>query len=151
MSLQDRLIDDLKQAMRAGDELRRSVIRLIRSAVKNEEISKRGELDDDGVVEVLTRMSRQHRESIEVYRRHNRDDLAVKEEAELAVVLEYLPEQLSADEVRRVADQVAREVGAAGPADKGKLMGKLMPQLRGRADGGMVNTVVTELLESLTS
>ena len=94
-------------------------------------------------------MARQYRESITMYRDNAREDLATKEEAELSIVLGYLPEQLGADEILTMAKAVADEVGAAGPGDKGKLMGKLMPQLRGKADGALVNKVVGELLDSL--
>ena len=142
-------MDDLKEAMRSGDQLRRSVIRLVRAALQNEQIAKKGELDDAAAIEVLSRMTRQYRESIEVYRKGNRPDLAEQEERELAVVMGYMPQQLSRDEVRNAAQRTAEEVGASGPADRGKVMGALMPQMRGKADGSVVNEVVTELLESM--
>ena len=149
MTLQATLIDDLKAAMRSGDQVQRSVIRLIRAAVQNEEISRGKELDDAGGVEVLARMARQYRESIDQYRQGNRADLMAKEEAELEVLQRYLPPQMSREEVLALAEQAAQEMGAAGPTDKGKVMGRLMPQLRGKADGALVNAVVTELLDSL--
>ena len=142
-------MEDLKTAMRAADETRRSVIRLIRSVVQNEEISKAKALDDAGVVEVMSRMARQYRDSIEAYGKANRQDLVEKEEVELAVLAQYLPAQLTRDEVTNLAREAIREAGARGPAEKGKVMGKLMPQLRGKADGNLVNTVVIELLESM--
>ena len=151
MTLQATLIDDLKAAMRRGDQVQRSVIRLIRAAVQNEEISRRKELDDAGAMEILARMARQYRESINQYRQGNRADLVAKEEAELEVLQRYLPPQVSREEVLALAEQAAQEMGAAGPTDKGKLMGQLMPQLRGKADGALVNTVVTELLEGMAS
>jgi uncharacterized protein YqeY len=144
-------MEDLKTAMRSHDETRRSVIRLMRAAVQNEEINKGKALDDAGVVEVLSRMARQYRESIDIYRQAARKDLLDKEEGELAVLAQYLPQQLTRAEVADLAKQAVQQVGARGPGDKGKVMGKLMPQLRGKADGNMVNTVVTELLESLGS
>ena len=148
MTLQERLMEDLKTAMRSGDETRRSVIRLIRSAVQSEEIAKRRSLDDAGVVEVLSRMARQYRDSIDAYRQADRRDLAEREEAELAVLAEYLPRQLTREEIAALAREAVRETGAMGPGEKGKVMGKLMPQLRGRADGNLVNAIVVELLES---
>ena len=149
MTLQASLMQDMKEAMRRGEAVERDTIRLIRAAVQNEEISRGGELDDTGMVEVLSRMARQHRESIEAYRQHGRPELAAKEEAELAILLRYLPQQLSPEEVRAKALEVAQEVGAKGPADKGRVMGRLMPQLRGKADGAMANSIVTEVLEAL--
>jgi uncharacterized protein YqeY len=149
MSLLDQLNEDLKQAMKAKDEVTKDTVRLIKAAVQNAEIEKQATLDDTSANELLARMARQYRESITMYRDNAREDLATKEEAELSIVLGYLPEQLGADEIRTMAKAVADEVGAAGPGDKGKLMGKLMPQLRGKADGALVNKVVGELLDSL--
>lgn len=149
MTIKERLSEDLKTAMKSGDVVTRSTIRLVLSAVKNEEIEKRKESDDQAITEVLARMTRQYRESIEMYQNASRDDLVASEQAELAVVMRYLPEQLSQDEVLALAKKAAEEAGASGPGDRGKVMGRLMPQLRGKADGTMVNTVVTELLESM--
>jgi hypothetical protein len=149
MSLLEQLNEDLKQAMKAKDEVTKDTVRLIKAAVQNAEIEKQATLDDTSANELLARMARQYRESITMYRDNAREDLATKEEAELSVVLGYLPEQLGADEILAMAKTVADEVGAAGPGDKGKLMGKLMPQLRGKADGALVNKVVEELLDSL--
>ena len=151
MSIQEQLTEDLKVAMKSHDDVSKDTIRLIRAALQNAEIEKRSTLDDAAATDVLARMARQYRESISLYREHGRDDAAGKEEAELQVLLRYMPEQMGADEVLSLARQVAGEVGAAGPSDKGKLMGKLMPQLKGKADGSLVNTVVGELLDSLAS
>lgn len=149
MSVQDRLTDDLKTAMKAHDELTRDVVRLAISAIKTAEIDKRGALDEAGVNDVLSRMVRQYRESIVAFRDGGREAAAAKEEAELAIVMRYLPEQLGADEIRALAAAAAAEVGASGPSDRGKVMGKLMPQLRGRADGSVVNSVVGDVLEGI--
>ena len=149
MSVQDRLTDDLKTAMKARDELTRDVVRLMLSGIKNGEIEKRGALDEAGVTDVLSRMVRQYRESIVAFRDGDREAAAAKEEAELAIVMRYLPEQPSPEEIRTLAQAAAAEVGARGPSDRGKVMGRLMPQLRGRADGSVVNSVVGEVLESL--
>ena len=105
--------------------------------------------DDKAIEEVITRLARQHRESIEVFRQKDRAELADKEEAELALLLAYLPEQLTAEQVRALAEEAAAAVGASGPGDKGKVMGQLMPQVKGRAEGKLVNQTVTELLASL--
>jgi uncharacterized protein YqeY len=151
MTIKERLSEDLKIAMKSGDVVTRSTIRLVLSAVKNEEIEKRKESDDQAVTEVLARMTRQYRESVEMYQNASRNDLVASEQAELAVIMRYLPEQLSQDEVLALVKQAVEDAGAFGPGDRGKVMGRLMPQLRGKADGTMVNTVVTELLESMDS
>ena len=149
MSIQDQLTEDLKNAMKSGDAIAKDTVRLIRSAVQNAGIEKQGDLDDIDVSLVLGKMAKQYRDSITIYREAKRDDLVAKEETELAVVMRYLPEQMSADDVRAIAETVVAEVDATGPGDKGKVMSKLMPQVRGKADGSMVNTVVGELLDAL--
>jgi hypothetical protein len=136
--------------MRGHDAVAKTAIRMVRAAVQNKEKEKGEEVSEEATVEILARMMRQYRESIDTFRQAGRDDLVDKEEAELAVVMRYLPEQLGTDEVLALAKQAATEVGASGPGDRGKVMGKLMPQLRGKADGSVVNTVVSELLDSLT-
>jgi uncharacterized protein YqeY len=136
--------------MRGHDAVAKTAIRMVRAAVQNKEKEKGEEVSEEATVEILARMMRQYRESIDTFRQAGRDDLVDKEEAELAVVMRYLPEQLGTDEVLALAKQAVTEVGASGPGDRGKVMGKLMPQLRGKADGSVVNTVVSELLDSLT-
>jgi len=150
VTIQERLRDDLYTAMRGHDAVAKTAIRMVRAAVQNKEKEKGEEVSEEATVEILARMMRQYRESIDTFRQAGRDDLVDKEEAELAVVMRYLPEQLGTDEVLALAKQAATEVGASGPGDRGKVMGKLMPQLRGKADGSVVNTVVSELLDSLT-
>ncbi|MCH7482531.1 MAG: GatB/YqeY domain-containing protein [Chloroflexi bacterium] len=151
MSVQDRLTDDLKTAMKARDELTRDVVRLMLSGIKNAEIEKRGAVDDAVVTDVLSRMVRQYRESIVAFRDGDREAAAAKEEAELAIVMRYLPEQLGADEIRALVSAAAAEVGASGPSDRGKVMKVLMPRLRGRADGSVAAAVVGEVLDAMTS
>ncbi|MDA1036531.1 MAG: GatB/YqeY domain-containing protein [Chloroflexi bacterium] len=151
MSIQEQLADDLKVAMKSGDTLTKDTVRLIRAAFQNAALEKVGELDDTDVNVVLAKMAKQYRDSITTYRDAGREDLVTKEQAELDVLLRYLPEQMTAEAVREIATKIAEEVGATGPGDKGKLMGKLMPQVKGKADGSVVNSVVTELLESLAS
>ena len=147
MSLADRLQEDVKDAMRAGDQLRRSVIRYVRSAIHNEEISKQSELDDDGIIEVLGRQAQQRRESIEAYDKGGRQDLVAKEEAELAIILEYLPEPMSTDEIGEIVKKVIDDTGAAGPQDMGRVMGQVMPQVKGRAQGREVSAIAARLLK----
>jgi hypothetical protein len=146
MTLQERLTADLKQALKAGDTTRRSAIRLVIAGVKNAQIAKGAPLDDAGIVDVIAREVKQRRESIAEFSKGNRHDLVAKEEAELAILFEYLPKQMSREEIVEAARQVMEQVGARGPGDKGKVMSQLMPQLKGRADGREVNDVVSELL-----
>jgi uncharacterized protein YqeY len=146
MALTDRLREDLNQALRKGDKTRLSVIRLLISNINNAQIAKGAPVDDGDVMAVMNKQARQHRESIDAFRKGNRPDLTAKEEAELAVLLEYMPQQMSREEIVAAARQVIEEVGAHGPAEKGKVMSKLMPQLKGKAPGAEINAVVMELL-----
>jgi len=146
--LKQKLTDDLKQAMRAGDKVRRSVIRLAMAAIKNAEIARHAALDDTDILGIIAKEARQRQESIEAFRQGNRQDLVAQEEAELAVLKEYLPRQMTREEIIAAARQVIEEVGAQGPSDKGKVMPKLIAQLKGKADGREINAIVTELLSS---
>ena len=146
-SLRERLRDDLKDAMRARDAVRRDTIRLVEAALKNAEIEKRGaQLSDQDVQAILQRQVKQRHDSIEQYEQVNRSDLADAERAELAVIEAYLPQQMSREAIEAAARAAIEQLGASGPGDRGKVMGKLMPQLRGQADGATVNAVVSDLL-----
>jgi uncharacterized protein YqeY len=142
------LDEDLKAAMRSRETDRRDTIRYLLSEVHKAEIAEQREFHDEDILRVLSRQASQRRESIEAFTKGNRQDLVDKEEAELAVVLEYLPEQMSRDAITETAREVIHKVGASGPQDMGKVMGALMPQLKGRAQGKEVSSVVTELLRS---
>lgn len=146
MSLKDKLQSDLHQAMRARDRVRMSVLRMLKSAIGYEEIDKKREMDDSGVLDIVSRQVRQRRESIQMYKEADRQELVDKETQELQILQEYLPAQLTEDELTSLARDVIAEVGATGPRDKGRVMGRLMPQVRGKAQGGDVNRVVTALL-----
>ena len=137
---------DLLEAVRSKDELRRSALRLIKAGLQLEEKSKGKALGEDEVVQVLSREAKRRRESIEAFKDGNRPDLVEKEEAELAIIAGYLPQQLTADEVTEIARSVIEEVGAQGPGERGKVMGQLMPRVKGKADGKMVSQIVGELL-----
>ena len=147
-SLKQKLFEDLKQALRNEDKVRRSVIRLVMSAIKNTEISRQADLTDPDILGIIAKEVKQRRESIEAFKQGNRQDLVAQEEAEMAVLEEYLPQQMTRDEIIAEARRVIAEVGAQGPGDKGKVMPKLIPQLKGRADGREINEIVTELLAS---
>ena len=146
LGLSERLNSDLKQAMKDGDKVRRSVIRLVMAAIGNAEIARQAGLADTDILGIIAKEVRQRHESIEAFRSGNRHDLVAQEEVELAILNEYLPRQMTRQEVRVVARQVIDEVGAQGPADKGKVMPKLIAQLKGQADGREISAVVTELL-----
>jgi len=147
MSLKDRMRDDVAEAMRAGDKSRRDVLRMMLAAVKQEEVDEQIELDDDGVQSVLIIQAKQRRESIADAEKANRPDLAAQEEAELRIIEDYLPVQLTEDEVRAVASAIIAELGASEMKDMGRVMGKLMPKLKGQADGRMVSQAVRDLLQ----
>ena len=147
-NLKAKLSDDLKQAMRGGDKVRRSVIRLALAAVKNAEIARQGDLGDSDILGVIAKEVRQHQESIEAFKQGNRQDLVAQEEAELAILQEYLPKQMTRDEIVAEARRIIKEVGAQGLGDKGKVMPKLIAELKGKADGREINAVVSELLSS---
>ena len=144
--LKVKLNDDLKQALRGGDSLRCSVIRMLLSAMNYSEIAKQATLSDSDILGVIAKEIKQRKESIEAYKSANRPELASKEEAEMAMLKAYLPEQMSRDEIVSLAKKIIAETGAAGPRDKNKVMPRLMPLVKGKADGQEVNAVVNELL-----
>ncbi len=146
--LKQKLMDDLKQAMKGGDEVKRSVIRLVMAAIKNAEIARHAALSDADILGIIAKEGRQRQESIESFKQGNRHDLVAQEEAELAILKAYLPRQLTREEIMAEARRVIDEVGAVGLNDKGKVMPKLIAELKGRADGREINAVVTELLAS---
>lgn len=144
--LQDKLMDDLKEAMKSDDKVRKLVIRLVRAGIKNAEIAQQKSLDDSDILGVISKEAKQRRESIAEFKKADRQDLVAQEEAELAILLEYLPQQMSREEIIAAARQMIDEIGAQGPGDKGKVMPKLIAQLKGKAEGREINEVVTELL-----
>ena len=148
MSLKDQLAEDLKDAMRQGDETRKTAIRLTIAAIKNAEVAAIKQFEDADVIGIIAKQAKQRRESIEEFKKANRQDLVDKEAAELKVLAAYLPAQMGRDEVVAEARKVIEEVGAKGPPDKGRVMATLMPRLAGRADGKLVNEAVTDLLAS---
>ena len=150
MPLKETLTNDLKDAMRQRDAVKRDTIRLLLSAIGYEEKAKRTDaLEEDAVLQVLSKQAQQRRDSIEAYQKGNRPDLVAKEEAELAIVTQYLPQPLGADEVEAIVQAAIAEVNASGPQDMGKVMGRIMPQVRGRADGKQVSALVSQKLRGM--
>ena len=146
MRLFQQIQEDLKRSMKAKDGNRVSVLRFLLSSIQNREIEKKEPLDDEEVLAEITSSAKRRRESIEAFKEGDRMDLVEKEEAELAILQEYLPEQLSPDEIRGVVLEVVEAVGATTASDLGKVMKELMPRLRGKADGKLVNEIVREAL-----
>jgi uncharacterized protein YqeY len=146
-SLKDKLNNDLKQALKSGDTTKRNVIRLVLAAVNNAEIAKQAKLTDSDILGVFQKEVRQRQESITAFKQGNRPDLVAIEEAEMAVLQTYLPQQASRDEILAAAKRIIEETGARGPADKGKVMPKLIAEFKGKADGRDINAVVSELLK----
>lgn len=149
MTLKSRLDNDLKVAMRSGDSLRRNVIRYLKSQIHNQEISNQAELNDDDVLRVLTSQAQQRKESIRAFEDGGRSDLVDKESAELEIVMEYLPKQLTSEEIVVLVENAVSDANARGPEDMGKVMGRLMPQLRGRANGREVSAIVSDALRAI--
>ena len=155
MGLKEQLAEDLKAAMRGGDAVRRDTLRGVLTAISNAEIARvnvkdeaatRQGLPEPDVLDVVQKQAKQRRESIEEFRKGGRQDLVDKEAAELAILESYLPAQLSRDEVADAVREIIAETGASGPADKAKVMPKAIAALKGKADGRLINEVVTELL-----
>ena len=146
MSLKEQLTMHMKEAMKAKQTVRLGTIRQLRSAIKNKEIDLGRELDDQAVTAVIATQVKQRRESAQMYRENDRPELADKEEAELAILQEYLPSQLGEAELRDIVAAVIAEVGATSAKDMGKVMPVVMSKTRGAADGKLVNQLVRELL-----
>ncbi len=146
--LLERIQDEMKAALKAGDKPRLSALRLMVAAVKQAQIDQRKTLDDTEVVAVLDRMAKQRRESIEQYTQAGRTDLADKERAELAVIQEFLPQPLSEAEIEALIEQAVAETGAASMREMGRVMGWLKPRLQGRADMSAVSRRVRERLSA---
>jgi len=152
MSLKQRLEADLKTSLKAGDKERVACLRMVKSKILEKEVSLRGkhgkdyQLTDEEVVEVIGSYGKQCKDSIEGYRQGGRDDLVVKEQAELKIIEEYLPQQISHDEIRRIVVEAIAETGATAAKDMGAVMKLVMPRVKGAADGKVVNQIVREQL-----
>ncbi len=148
MTLRNQIEEDIRDAMRSRAQVRLDALRFLKSVVLDLEKTQGKSLDDQAMVEVIVRQVNDRRESIRMFQQGNRPDLVAKESEELAVLEAYLPPQLSSGELLELVQAAINEVGAKTARDKGRVMGRLMPQVRGRADGAQVNELVTELLES---
>ena len=146
MSLKTQLTEDMKTAMRAKDQVSLSTIRLINAAIKQFEVDERTEADDAKVISILTKMVKQRKDSAKIYTEAGRQDLADKENAEIEILNRYLPQMMSAEEIKTAVEAVITETGASGMADMGKVMGVLKTRLAGKADMGEVNKVLKAAL-----
>lgn len=149
MGLKGQLERDLLDALRARDETRKTTLRLALAAIKNVEISKGRQLDENEVLAVISQQAKQRRESAAQFANGGRDDLVSQEEEELQILMEYMPAQLSEEEIRSRVHQVIADVGATGTAQMGEVMRVLMPELKGKADGQVVSTIVKDILGEL--
>ncbi len=148
MTLQDRIESAMRDAMRARDERRTQTLRMAMSAAHNRQIEARRALTDEDYVEILGKQVKQRRESIEAFRSGGRDAMAANEEAEAAILAEFLPEQLSSDELERIVRAAIAETGATSPADLGRVMGRVVTETKGRADGKALSDLVRRLLSA---
>jgi uncharacterized protein YqeY len=148
MSLEQKVMDQLKEAMKAKDEAALRTLRAIKSAILNEKTSEgfSGEIDEAGELKLLQKLAKQRRDSLDIFVQQNREDLAAKEREELSIIERFLPAQMSAEELKAALEAVIAQTGAAGPADMGKVMGVASKQLSGRADGKAISEMVKQLL-----
>ncbi len=146
MSLKKRLETDAKTALKSKDRVRLGLIRVVRAQVKNAEIAKKHELSEKETIEVVVSVVKARRESLDYAVKGNRSDLVLEAEQELQILVDYLPQQLSEEEVQDIVQRAIRETGAESPKDMGRVMGIIMPQVKGRADGKLVNNLVRQYL-----
>lgn len=147
MSLLTTLNEDMKTAMKAKDKESLTVIRMLKSAIQNEQIKEGHELNGEEELTVLSREMKQRKDSLSEFEKAGREDLAEKVKAEIAIVAKYMPEQLSEDEIRQIVKDAINQTGATTPKEFGKVMGAVMPKVKGKADGNQVNAIVKELLQ----
>lgn len=147
MTLKEKLLLDMRTAMKQRDSFRKSVLTMVRAAVLQIEKDKRTELDDRGVIEVIAKEVKSRKEALKMFKQGGRQDLVDKNEKEIEILSEYLPPQLSEDEIRAAIKKAIERTGAESMKDMGKVMSAVMPDLKGRADGGTVNRLVKELLQ----
>jgi len=144
--LKEKIEQDLIESMKAHAEEKLSVLRMLKSSIKNVEIAKQKELEEADILQILQGQIKSRRDSIELYTKGGRPELAEKEESEIKILAEYLPEQLSEDEIKAIVAKAVTDLGATGMQDMGKVMGKIMPEVRGKADSSLVSQIVKDSL-----
>jgi len=146
MTLKEKIMDDLKKAMKERNEVKVRTLRMVIASIKNWEVENTKEIDDDGMIAVLSKEAKRRKEAIEEYRKAGREDLAKAEEEELKIIESYLPERMSEEEIKELVLKTIEEVKATSPKDLGKVMKAIMPKVKGRADGKLVNEMVRKIL-----
>ena len=147
MSIKEKLMDDLKTSMKTKNKLRKDVITMVRASVKQKEVDEKVELTDDDVIEIISKQVKQKRDVIEEFKKGNRQDLVELTENEIEILLEYLPEQLTEEELEKIVKIAIEEVNAETIKDMGKVMGSILPKIKGKADGSLVNKLVRQYLK----
>lgn len=147
MSLKGRLMEDLKAAMKSKDKVRKNAITMIRAAIKQKEVDQRIELTDEDIIDVIAKQSKQKRDSLEDFKKAERQDLIDLTEEEINILSEYLPQQLTEEEIDEIVKMSIDEVGANSSQDIGKVMSHVMPKVKGRADGSIINRIVRQYLK----
>jgi len=147
MSLKERLMDDLKVSMKNGDKVRKNVVTMVRAAIKQKEVDERIELNDEAIIDVISKQVKQKKDAIEDFNKGQRQDLVELTEKEISILLDYLPQQLTESELQEIVKEAIEEVGANSIKDLGKIMSNVMPKIKGRADGSMVNNIVRQYLK----
>lgn len=146
MSLKEKLAEDLKTAMKNKDIVRKNVVQMVRAGVLQVEKDNKVTLDDEGILEVIAKQLKQRRDSLPDYEKSGREDLIAELKAEMDVLMEYLPEQLTEDELRVIVEEAVTQTGASSMKDMGKIMSSVMPKVKGRADGKMINEIAKAIL-----
>ncbi|MBQ7141115.1 MAG: GatB/YqeY domain-containing protein [Bacilli bacterium] len=146
MTLREKLLNDLKEAMKNKDKETLNVIRMVKGAIQLEEINKKRELNDDEVVSIISKQIKQRKDANQEFEKGNRQDLIDKNNSEISILNRYMPEQLDSNEVEKIIDEKIQELGITSPKEMGKLMGALMPLLKGKTDMSMVNSIIKEKL-----
>ena len=147
MNLSERLNEDMKQAMKSKDKFRLSTIRMVRSTINYSEIELKRTLDDNEVLDILSREIKQRKDALQEFEKAGRDELAATNRAEIELIQKYLPQQLSEEEIKVIVQQTIQETGASSKSEMGKVMSALMPKVKGRADGKLVNQAVQQFLQ----
>ncbi|MDO4719979.1 MAG: GatB/YqeY domain-containing protein [Peptostreptococcaceae bacterium] len=146
MALKEKLMDDLKEAMKNKEQVKKSVVTLIRSAIKQKEVDERIELSDDDILAVISKQVKQRKDALEDFKKGGREDLIAQTEEEIAILSSYLPPQLSDEELEGIIKEVIEKVGASSMKDMGKIIGMANPVVKGRADGKRMNEIVKRIL-----
>ncbi|WP_129596763.1 GatB/YqeY domain-containing protein [Anaerophilus nitritogenes] len=147
MLLKERLMADLKEAMKEKNKMKKSVVTLLRSAIKQYEIDHKVELDDESILDIISKQVKQKKDAIDEFTKGDRQDLVDEAKAEIDILMGYLPEQLTKEELSQIVSQVIDEVGANSMKDMGKIMSAIMPKVKGRADGKTINQIIKQFLQ----